>query len=341
MWQKKAWVDKVINTLWAENIFGPHLESEHPDEDTLLFCDNLACQVMPEFKDLLDSMNNTRVAGPKGATHLWQPVDHNIGAYYHRYMMDQYDDWMMSGEATKFSEQTLSVSHRRKLLAKWCGQCYDELERKRCALEAAGREEESIFYRAFLNTGCLVTADGTGDDQIQVLEKLQASKPGLKIDTVAQARQREQENFIIYLDSDADEPDSELDDGAGTDEEVADDEGGDDDDLDEQGDVADEGIEVDFAEEVDDVNSVERYLADQNLRDEFMSAVHLGEEGESGRAETRKFEAAFRKLRLDKLERGESFPKHGSRAYENLVNNLRISMTSERRTRRTRFRVNE
>ena len=111
-------------------------------------------------------------------------------------MMDQYDDWMMSGEATKFSEQTLSVSHRRKLLAKWCGQCYDELERKRCALEAAGREE-SIFYRAFLNTGCLVTADGTGDDQIQVLEKLQASKPGLKIDTVVQARQREQKFYHI------------------------------------------------------------------------------------------------------------------------------------------------
>ena len=101
--------------------------------------------------------------------------------------------------------------------------------------------------------------------------------------------------------------------------------------------VADESIEVDFAEEVDDVNSVERYLADQNLRDEFMSAVHLGEEGQSGRAETKKFEAAFRKLRLDKLERGESFPKHGSRAYEELVNNLRISMTTKTRTRRTRF----
>jgi len=95
--------------------------------------------------------------------------------------------------------------------------------------------------------------------------------------------------------------------------------------LDEARDVADESIEVDFAEEVDDVNSVERYLADQNLRDEFMSAVHLGEEGQSGRAETKKFEAAFRKrLRLDKLERGESFPKHGSRAYEKLGDNLRI-----------------
>ena len=149
----------------------------------------------------------------------------------------------------------------------------------------------------------------------------------------------ESKKILSYLDSDADEPDSELDDGAGTDEEVADDEGGDDDDLDEQGDVADESIEVDFAEEVDDVNSVERYLADQNLRDEFMSAVHLGEEGESGRAETRRFEAAFRKLRLDKLER---FSKtRQAAALEDLVNNLRISMTSERRTRRTRFRVNE
>ena len=71
LWQKKAWVDQVINTLWAENIFGPHLESEHSDEDTLLFCDNLACQVMPEFKDLLDSMNKyTRRRAQGGNTSL-------------------------------------------------------------------------------------------------------------------------------------------------------------------------------------------------------------------------------------------------------------------------------
>ena len=41
------------------------------------------------------------------------------------------------------------------------------MERKRAALEAAGREEEqqSIFYRAFLNTAvCLVTADGSDDE---------------------------------------------------------------------------------------------------------------------------------------------------------------------------------
>lgn len=145
LWQQKAWVDQVVNNQWAANIFGPHLAAEHPEEDTMLFCDNLACQVMPEFKDLLDSMNNTRFAGPKGATHLWQPVDQNIGAYYHRFMMDRYDDWMSSDEATRFSEDTLTATNRRQLLMKWCGECYDDLERKRVALEDSGKEEESIF----------------------------------------------------------------------------------------------------------------------------------------------------------------------------------------------------
>ena len=336
LWQKKAWVDQVVNKLWAENIFGPHLEAEHPEEDTILFCDNLACQVMPEFKDLLDSMNNTRIAGPKGATHLWQPVDQNIGAYYHRYMMDRYDDWMLSGEASRFSEDTLSVSHRRKLLMKWCGQCYDELERKRAALEAEGREEESIFYRAFLNTGCLVTADGSDDEKIKVLEKLRQAKAEVAIDTVEQAMGREEEDVIIYL-SDGDEPESELDDAPPDEVEQIDDK--EDDDVEEEDEEKEDADGLEFEEEVLDENSLHRYLADKNMRDEFLSQVDLGQESNTGRSDTKQFEAAFQKLRLTYLEEGRQFPKHTSKAYENLVNQLRESMTGARSTRSSRNRA--
>ena len=342
LWQQKAWVDQVVNKLWATNIFRPHLEAEHPEgEDTILFCDNLACQVMPEFKDLLDSSmpNNTRIAGPKGATHLWQPVDHNIGAYYHRFMMDRYDDWMLSGEASRFSEDTLSASHRRKLLMKWCGECYDELERKRAALEAAGREEESIFYRAFLNTGCLVTADGSDDDKIKVLEKLKSAKPDVAIETVEQAKGREEEEIIIYL-TDDDEPESELDDPL-PDEDHNDDDVGDDDSDEEQGGEEEkeedaEGLE--FEEEVHDENSLNRYLADRNMRDEFLAGVDLGQESDTGRSAAKQFEAAFQKLRLTYLEEGRQFPKHNSVAYETLVTQLRNSMTGARKLRGGRLR---
>ena len=213
---------------------------------------------------------------------------------------------------------------------KWCGQCYDELE-------AEGREEESIFYRAFLNTGCLVTADGSDDEKIKVLEKLRQAKAEVAIDTVEQAMGREEEDVIIYL-SDGDEPESELDDAPPDEVEQIDDK--EDDDVEEEDEEKEDADGLEFEEEVLDENSLHRYLADKNMRDEFLSQVDLGQESNTGRSDTKQFEAAFQKLRLTYLEEGRQFPKHTSKAaYENLVNQLRESMTGARSTRSSRNRA--
>lgn len=340
VWQRKAWVDQVVNKLWTENILSPYLQAEHADEETLLFCDNLACQVMPEFQQLLDEVGCIRFAGPKGATHLWQPVDQNIGAFYHRYMMDRYDDWMASGAAKKYGEaygQTLSVEVRRELLMQWCGECYDELERRREALQQQGKEEESIFYRAFLNTGLLVTADDSDDDKIKVMEKLRKEgAPDAKIESVEQARQRQGGDFVVYL-SDDDE-DSDFDDGAGTDEDVDDD----DEKRPEEEDDADEEL-VALAEieaehliqgAVEQADIVQR-LRDTAMRDDFLAEVDVGQEANSGRADSKNFEAEFKKLRLEYLEQGEAFPRFGTTAYDNLVNSLRVKLTPATRSNRS------
>ena len=72
---------------------------------------------------------------------------------------------------------------------------------------------------------------------------------------------------------------------------------------------------------------------DQNLRDTFMFAVHLGEEGERKRAgrdkEVRGRAGRFEKLRLEILERGER------------TNNLRISMTDHKNTYTRRARLQQ
>lgn len=343
VWQKKAWVDQVVNLVWTDTILKPYLEATHADEETLLFCDNLACQVMPEFRELLEEVRCLQFAGPKGATHLWQPVDQNIGAFYHRYMMDRYDDWMSSGEALKYAEgkggQTLSVEVRRKLLMQWCGQCYDELERRRKALEEQGREEESIFYRAFLNTGLLVTADGSDDDLIRVLGKLrEGGAPDAKIDSVEQARQRQGEEFFIYL-SDDEEDESDFDDNVATDEEIDDDElVGVDDSDDELVGLAEVEAENLIAAAVADADIVER-LRTVQMRDDFLAEVDVGQEADSGREASKKFEAEFKKLRLEYLEKDLQFPRHGTAAYERLVDNLRNAMLPQKRARGGRFHI--
>lgn len=74
------------------------------------------------------------------------------------------------------------------------------------------------------------------------------------------------------------------------------------------------------------------------MRDEFLAQVNLGQDLNTGRSETKQFEAAFQKLRLTYLEEGREFPKHSAVAYENLVNQLRISMTGDRATRGSRLR---
>lgn len=343
VWQKKAWVDQVVNLVWTDKILKPYLEATHADEETLLFCDNLACQVMPEFRELLEEVRCLRFAGPKGATHLWQPVDQNIGAFYHRYMMDRYDEWMSSGAALKYAEgkegQTLSVEVRRELLMQWCGQCYDELERRRKALEEQGKEEESIFYRAFLNTGLLVTADGSDDDLIRVLEKLRAGgAPDARIDSVEQARQRQGEEFFIYL-SDDEEDESDFDDGAATDDEIDDEElGGVDDSNDDLVGLAEVEAENLIAAAMADADIVEK-LRTVHMRDDFLAEVDVGQEADSGRDASKKIEAEFKKLRLEYIEKGLQFPRHGTRAYDALVNNLRNSMLPQKRSRGGRFHI--
>lgn len=55
-----------------------------------------------------------------------------------------------------------------------------------------------------------MTADGSDDDKIKVLEKLREVKPDATIDTVEQAKDREDATFIVYL-SDSDNSDSDAD----------------------------------------------------------------------------------------------------------------------------------
>ena len=54
MFQEKAWVDRKTNDKYCTEILCPYMAEKHPpEEDKLLFCDNLDAQKTQTFLDLL------------------------------------------------------------------------------------------------------------------------------------------------------------------------------------------------------------------------------------------------------------------------------------------------
>jgi hypothetical protein len=157
--------------------------------------------------------------GPPNATHLWQPVDHNVGARYHFLMAAAYDRWMVSDAATRYiTDGTVPVDVRRKLLTAWAGDAYRQLEVEREKCETARETwlagdkkepepERSLFYKAFARTGNLVTVDGSLDEEIRVdeVEKLfpqfymKIVKPASVINDLNKFRE---EDWVFEFDSD-------------------------------------------------------------------------------------------------------------------------------------------
>lgn len=70
------------------------LESDDEEPIALLLADNLDAQTHEDFKRNVSSIGVELMLGPPNITDIWQPVDHNIGAFYHRRMVELYDGWM-------------------------------------------------------------------------------------------------------------------------------------------------------------------------------------------------------------------------------------------------------
>ena len=159
-------------------IFGP-CRTFNVDQHPLPFA--TGAQVATPFLAAMMEEKVTMRFGPGGSTHVWQPCDHHLGREYGRLMGYYYDEWM----ASKFDDiasGTVSTEseERRILLTQWCGIAYRHLEEERKAKEVpwiaamlAGpipdggpMPEPSRFFKAFLRTGCLVTSDGSEDEEI-------------------------------------------------------------------------------------------------------------------------------------------------------------------------------
>lgn len=170
LWQAKAWADTATCVAWAKGPFADFVSDVLDGGDTLVLADNLGAQTKDVFTSAMEEGGAVLKLGPAGATHVWQPCDHHLGREYGRLMGHYYDEWMCS-EFEHMEGAKVDVARRRILLTEWAAKAYHVLEAERREKEGpwlagVAGAEPSRFYKAFLRTGCLVTRDGTLDEEI-------------------------------------------------------------------------------------------------------------------------------------------------------------------------------
>jgi hypothetical protein len=156
LWQAKAWADNVTCVEWAELCFKQFVEEAQEiagGDEVVLLADSLRSQTKDTFAAAVKQhARGLTIFGVKNASHVWQPVDHHVGAAYHRKMDAYYVEWMASIEAESYTG-TIPVGKRRQLLTKWAGRAYRELEEKREEAERLRAEDPtkppSMFYAAW------------------------------------------------------------------------------------------------------------------------------------------------------------------------------------------------
>ena len=55
-WQQSAWADTAVSVEWVEKTLKPAVKNA-ANEEFLLICDNLGCQVKTEFKEAVKNIN--------------------------------------------------------------------------------------------------------------------------------------------------------------------------------------------------------------------------------------------------------------------------------------------
>ena len=165
LWQKNAWVDEKISTNHWTPAFKKDLEMLGLEgEEVLLLMDNLEAQKTEAFREGLAAMKVKAVYGPKNGTDIWQPVDHGIGQKYQSLLDASYVEWTKTPEclASFKSGKIPGEKRRRQLMVQWVHSAYEQLEMERQEQEERG--EKTIFEKAFLRTGCLVSANSDDVD---------------------------------------------------------------------------------------------------------------------------------------------------------------------------------
>ena len=129
-------------------------------ERFVLFADNLTGQQADEFKEAVAELGGVVWYLLKNCTDIVQPVDAGVGDCIKKLIQKQQREWLSyDANADRWygnQPPAFSASERRILMCNWAGRAYEIFVDDYAHLRA----------RSFRKTGCLMTADGSEDDQV-------------------------------------------------------------------------------------------------------------------------------------------------------------------------------
>ena len=140
-------------------------------EEILIGMDRHSAQKTVRIKEAYNLLGMVPVFTPPGCTDCMSPVDHHVGRNIQNFMAARYQEelernphiWLAGGEEDDYEghiedPNSNSAQARRILMAQWLSAAWADLEANHAQLLDA----------AFLQTGFLVTLDGSQDDQIKL-----------------------------------------------------------------------------------------------------------------------------------------------------------------------------
>lgn len=149
---EKAWAnsDSCVDHL---RYFHSVVSEKCPEfKEHLLFLDGLSSQSTSRFIELALDLNILPVYFPANCTHLVQPVDHRIAAWFKRQMHELYlveEQLMHDLWANYRLNKTLNPQYLRRTMLNWTKFCWEALQQK-----------PNFITRSFISTGCLITLKG-------------------------------------------------------------------------------------------------------------------------------------------------------------------------------------
>lgn len=158
MFQTNAWADTKISKDWVKQSLSKVVEDL---DEYVLFCDNLVAQTSEEFKTAVRNTGGIVWFGIPNGTNVWQPVDCGYGQLYKSQVALAQERWLEEGDNVERwigNQNKFTASDRRILLTHWIGEAHRII---------AKSVYDSVRFRCFQKTGCLITADGSDDDKIK------------------------------------------------------------------------------------------------------------------------------------------------------------------------------
>ncbi|KAK3278679.1 hypothetical protein CYMTET_13400 [Cymbomonas tetramitiformis] len=150
-------MDRPTGVEWQDRTLIPFLNEHLPEEESVVFADNLDAQIQPAY--LENQKNKGRALGwslLKDGTFWSQPIGLGPGREIERDVDYCQNEWLDEVEENLDKwEGSMTASDRRICMTWWAGDGYARACERLC------------FDRYFAKAGCKITVNGEGDGEIQ------------------------------------------------------------------------------------------------------------------------------------------------------------------------------